>query len=336
MQFGGDFNSGELVFLKVNSEALSKNMLGDPTERKVGVYLPHGTNPEGLPLLVSLAGYTGSGLSQLNWKNFGENVPERLDRLMAKGDMPPAVIAFPDCYTRLGGNQYINSVAMGNWEEFLTVDLLDAIESRFGCGGAGRRGLFGKSSGGYGALIHAMRHPDVWSAIACHSGDMGFDIAYQRDFPATLRALAKYEMSYEGFVRALWSNHNPSHSDIHALMILAMGATYDPDPNAFCGIRLPVDLRTCEVDQARWAKWQAWDPLQMFDSHAEALRSLKALWVDCGDQDQFDFVYVARRLKQKLDTAQIPHHYEEFPDNHFGLDYRFDKSLPQLVRALQP
>ena len=187
MQFSGDFKSGEMIFLTVRSDALAGNMLGDPSERKVGVYIPYDADPEGLPLLVSLAGYTGSGLSQLNWKNFGENVPERLDRLIATGKMPPAVIAFPDCYTRLGGNQYINSVAMGNWEDFLITDMLSAIEGRFGCGGAGKRGLFGKSSGGYGALVHAMRHPDVWSAIACHSGDMGFAIAYQRDFPATLR-----------------------------------------------------------------------------------------------------------------------------------------------------
>ena len=335
MQFSGDFKSGEMIFFKVRSDALAGNMLGDPSERKVGVYIPYDADPEGLPLLVSLAGYTGSGLSQLNWKNFGENVPERLDRLIATGEMQPAVIAFPDCYTRLGGNQYINSAAMGNWEDFLVTDMLNAIEGWFGCGGAGKRGLFGKSSGGYGALVHAMRHPDVWSAIACHSGDMGFEIAYQRDFPATLRALAKHDMSAENFVKSVWANHSPSHTDIHALMILAMGASYDPDPSAFCGIRLPVDLHTCELDAARWANWQAWDPLHIFDSHAKALHSLKGLWIDCGDQDQFDFVYVARRLKQKLDKAQIVHHYEEFPDNHFGLDYRFDKSLPYLVRALQ-
>ena len=141
MQFSGDFKSGEMIFISVHSDALAGNMLGDPAERKVGVYIPYDADPEGLPLLVSLAGYTGSGLSQLNWKNFGENVPERLDRLIATGELAPAVIAFPDCYTRLGGNQYINSVAMGNWEDFLITDMLNAIENQFGCGGAGNAGF---------------------------------------------------------------------------------------------------------------------------------------------------------------------------------------------------
>jgi len=36
--------------------------------------------------------------------------------------------------------------------------MLPAIEQRFGCGGTGRRSVFGKSSGGYGAITHALRH----------------------------------------------------------------------------------------------------------------------------------------------------------------------------------
>jgi hypothetical protein len=66
--------------------------------------------------------------------------------------VPPVVVAFPDCFTRLGGDQYINSASTGAWEDFLLHEMLLAIEQRFGCGGTGRRGVFGKSSGGYGAI----------------------------------------------------------------------------------------------------------------------------------------------------------------------------------------
>ena len=65
--------------------------------------------------------------------------PERLDRLIGEERMPPVVVAFPDCFTRLGGNQYINSAAMGAWEDFLLYEMLPDIERRFGCGGSGRR-----------------------------------------------------------------------------------------------------------------------------------------------------------------------------------------------------
>ncbi|MBU1175004.1 MAG: esterase family protein [Alphaproteobacteria bacterium] len=327
---------GTLTTLDIASAALANNMLGDPTTRAVVVYVPHGHDGAGLPLLVDLVGYTGSGFSHVNWKNFGENVPQRLDRLIAGGDMPPAIVAFPDCFTRLGGNQYINSAAMGNWEDFLVDDMLPALESSFGCGGKGRRGVFGKSSGGYGAIVHAMRRADIWDAAACHSGDMGFELVYLNDMPATLRRLAKKDMSIERFLADLEADPKPDDKDIHALMALAMAATYDPDPGAIRGIRLPVDMHTCEVIDERWAKWLDWDPVLLAD-RAEVianLKSLKALWIECGTEDQYNLVYGARRLHAKLVAAGVAHRYEEFPDTHSSIDYRMDKTLPFLAKAL--
>jgi hypothetical protein len=89
----------------------------------------------------------GLGLSQTNWVGFRENLPERLDRLIGEERMPPVVVAFPDCFTRLGGNQYINSASMGAWEDFLLHEMLPSIEQRFGCGETERRGVFGHSGG---------------------------------------------------------------------------------------------------------------------------------------------------------------------------------------------
>ena len=166
------------------------NLLGDPTDRAVDVYVPAGQDGRGLPLLVDLVGFTAGGPAHTNWVGFRENVPERLDRLIGEGAMPPVVVAFPDCFTRLGGNQYVNSAAIGAWDDFLIAEMLPAVEGRFGCGGAGRRGVFGKSSGGYGAIVHALDHPDVWAAAACHSGDMAFELCYLPDMPDVLRALA--------------------------------------------------------------------------------------------------------------------------------------------------
>src|SRR5271166_2756440 len=105
--------TGSVNRITVESEFLKTNMLGDPSARVVDVYFPAGHDGQGLPLLVDLVGFTGSGLSHTNWIGFRENLPERLDRLIGKQRMPPVVVAFPDCFTRLGGNQYINSASMG-------------------------------------------------------------------------------------------------------------------------------------------------------------------------------------------------------------------------------
>jgi S-formylglutathione hydrolase FrmB len=325
---------GRVDSFTIDSQVLRGNLLGDPHERRVDLYIPHGHDGRGLPLLVDLVGFTAGGPAHTNWKNFGENVPERADRLIAEGRLPPVVIAFPDCFTRLGGNQYINSAAMGRWEDFLIDEMLPAVEARLGCGGPGRRGVFGKSSGGYGSIIHAMRRADTWSAAACHSGDMAFELAYLLEMPNVLRALARHEGSIERFITSLEEAKKIPDADLHILMWLAMAATYDPDPSQFLGIRLPVNPDTCELIEEHWANWLEWDPALLADRHADALKSLKALYIDCGDIDQFNLVYGARRLHRSLERLGVPHRYEEFPDNHSSVDYRMDESLPFLVRAL--
>lgn len=325
--------AGVLHRLVIGSKALETNLLGDPARRDVIVYVPSGHDGQGLPLLIDLVGFTAGGPAHVNWKNFGENVPERVDRLIAAGAMPPVAIAFPDCFTRLGGNQYINSAAMGQWATFLIGEMLPAVEGKFGCGGSGRRGVFGKSSGGYGAIVHAMLHADVWSAAACHSGDMAFELCYLPDMPGLLRAVAK-KGSIEAFITGLEAGLKVADKDIHTLMGLAMAATYDPDPQAFCGIRLPVDEHTCELVEERWANWMRWDPVVLADTHLEDLKRLKGLWIDCGNVDQYNLVYGARRLHRKLQRAGVAHVYEEFDDNHSSVDYRMDKSLPFLAQKL--
>lgn len=317
------------------SKILGKNRLGDPSTREIVVYVPHGESGANLPLLVDIVGFTSGGPAHVNWRNFGENLPERLDRLIFEGIVPPVVVAFPDCFTRLGGNQYIDSLAMGPWATWLTTEMLEDVESRFKCGGFGKRGLFGKSSGGYGAVVHAMKYPEIWSAAACHSGDMAFELCYLPEMPSGLRAISNAG-SIEAFVTNFEKGPKYSGGALHDLMTLAMAATYDPDPDpdTFCGIRLPVDLDTCELIEERWSAWLSWDPVQMVDHHAENLKSLKGLWIECGNVDQYNLVYGARRLHKKLTSANVAHIYREFPDNHSSIDYRLDESLPFLVHQL--
>ena len=326
--------SGAVHRITVTSKALQANLLGDPAERRVDVYVPAGLSAKSLPLLVDLVGFTSGGPAHTNWKNFSENVPERLDRLIASGAMAPCVVAFPDCFTKLGGNQYINSAAMGAWADFLRDEAVPAVEETFQCGGEGRRGVFGKSSGGYGAIVHALLYPDFWSAAACHSGDMGFELAYLPEFPRLLRALAKAGGSIEKWITNFHAAPKTRDGDIHDLMTLAMCASYDPDPAAPFGVRLPVDMHTCELIAERWQNWLKWDPLTLVETRFEGLKTLKALYIDCGDIDQYNLAYGARRLHRALRRLGVSHVYEEFPDNHSSVDYRMDVSLPILSRAL--
>ena len=331
---------GRLVSLEVSSKALAANLCGDPDSRTVAIYLPedYDRTKQQYPLLVGLAGFTGSGLMHVGWKAFQENIPQRVERLISEGKMGPAILAFPDCFTSLGGNQYINSTALGQWEDFLRDDLLPALAREFRIlPGASHRAVFGKSSGGYGALVQGMLHADTWAAVACHSGDMGFELCYRGDMPGLLRTLQASDNDIGAFVNNLHAGRKMTGGGMHQLMTLAMAASYDPDPSAPFGIRLPVSEDTCELLPERWENWQAWDPVRMIDRQEvqDNLRSLKGLFIDCGTKDQYNLVYGARQLVKKLQGYAIQHQYEEFPDNHSSVDYRMDVSLPWLYGVIK-
>jgi hypothetical protein len=163
---------------------------------------------------------------------------------------------------------------------------------------------------------------------------MAFEWCYLPEFPRLLRALAKHGNSIQKWIEDFYAKPKTKDSEVHDLMQLAMCATYDPDPNAYCGVRLPVTMDTCEIIPERWANFLKWDPCVMVEERGPGLKQLKALYIDCGDVDQYNLVYGARRLHRSLERLGVPHTYEEFPDDHTAVDYRMDRSLPILAKAL--
>lgn len=325
---------GELHRLWHKSVVLEGNSLGDPTERELHVWTPPNWSPsESLPLLVDLTGYWGCGLNHTNWRPAGENVPERLDRLASQG-MARAVVAFPDCFTKLYGNQYLNSAGSGRYADYICEEIAPTIEGKFGCGGKGRRGVFGKSSGGYGAAWHGLNRADFWSAISINSGDMGFDALYIPALFEDLELIRKFDYSIEKWVRHVESQPKLKDKEKMALMDFAQGAFYDPDTTQFRNMRLPLDPRTGEFIAERWNNWMKCDPVVMFDTLGENLRALKLIYMDCGNHDQFRIQYGMRRFAKKLTAAGIAYTYEEYEDDHTDVDYRMDIFLPLLAKAL--
>ena len=355
---------GRVVVLEHQSKILKGNPLGDPHVRAVHVWLPPQYDDQRFadtrfPVLYDMVGFMGAGPSHTNWKAFGENLPERAARLVHEKKMESVIIVMPDCFTALGGNQYVNSSAIGNYADYLTREIIPFVDAQFRTlASREHRGCFGKSSGGYGAIVHGMKYAKYWGAIADHSGDSYFDFVYRSDWPNTLNALAKYakpkrmagaidvparsKATGEGlddgriaaFLNALWKKKKLAGPDGHAVMNLCMAATYDPDPSAPNGFRVPFDLETGELIESRWKKWLAHDPINMVGPYADALRSLRGIYIDCGWADQFHIHYGARILSKRLAALKIAHVYEEFDDTHSDIDYRMDVSLPFLARAL--
>jgi enterochelin esterase-like enzyme len=313
------------------------NPLEDPSTRDVFVYLPPGYDDgRCFPVLFSLAAYTSSGPAQVGWRNHGENLPQRLDRLIAEGALSPVIVVMPDTFTALGGNQFVDSPALGDYASHLALELVPEIDRRFRTlARAGGRGLFGKSSGGFGALHLATTFPDVFGGVVCHAGDCGFDRVYLRDFVTCCDELARFDGDVEAFVADFWRARKPSGRAFHALMTLCLAASYSPSPGQPLNLELPFDLETARLDERVWARWLAFDPVRFDDQRLSALAGLRGLWIDAGRRDQYFIHYGTRELARRLADLGVPHQHEEFDGTHSGLDQRFDRSLPWLVDRLE-
>jgi hypothetical protein len=209
--------------------------------------------------------------------------------------MPPVVVALPDCFTRLGGNQYINSASMGAWEDFLLHEMVPAIEQRFGCGSTGPRRVWQE-------LRRVWRH-HARAAPLQHLVGRGLSfrryglrvVLSPRHAGGPTRTCQCRELD-----RALVAAARSSQEAFGRLrkgdQRAGDGGQYDSDPTQFLGIRLPVTFDTCEIIEERWANWLGQDPVVAVETQAGNLRRLKALYMDCGEKDQFNLLYGARRF----------------------------------------
>ena len=329
---------GRVVIETVESTVLVGNPLGDPPVRRVAVWLPPSYGQAATrryPVIYWLAGFTGTGEMMFQGGPWQPGLGQRLDSLVAEGKMGEAIVVAPDCFTRLGGSQYLDSPASGRYETHLVDELVPEIDRRFRTRPVREaRGIGGKSSGGFGALVLAMRHPTVFSAVACHSGDMYFELSVIPDIAKAVRTLRRHGgvkefMTY--FDRAVTKQPD----DVTTVMMLALGACYSPDADKPMGIALPFDIETGEIDVAVWRRWKAWDPVDMAVVCADALRGLKLLFVDAGTRDEWNLDLGARIFVRQLGAlGGITFEHQEFDAGHRNIAYRYDVSLPKMAAAL--
>lgn len=328
---------GRLQVETVVSGVLKGNPLADPVRREVPVYLPpsYGKVRRRFPVLYYLPGFTGGGRTAVNFSHWKENMAERLDRLVAEGKARECVLIVPDCFTAYGGSQYVNSAATGRYEDHVVSELVPYFEDKLGLArGADSRGVFGSSSGGFGALWLSSRHPEVFAHAACHCGDMLFESCYALDFPKVVNAIDRHGGTPVSLLKAFRASKAKHSFDHAAVNMLAMAACYSPNPKSPLGFDLPFDARTGELIPAVWRRWKAFDPVVFAPRRAAAFKRLKTLFIDAGTKDEFYLHQGARKLHAVLRKAGVPHLYEEHGLGHFDLAERFERSLSLLSRRL--
>jgi S-formylglutathione hydrolase FrmB len=327
-----------VVDLTFASAVLRGNPLGDPAERRIPIYLPpdYDSSSARYPVVYFLAGFSSRGTTLLNEAAWGETMPQRLDRLIHGGAIRPLIMVMPDCMTKLGGSQYINSEATGRYEDHLVRELIPFVDATYrALPRREQRVVMGKSSGGYGATILAMRHPDLFGIAVDHSGDKYFELCYKADIPKWVAGLAAYGNSAAEFLRSFpQPPQDRGRYWFDVVNMLAMASCYAPNPASPVGFDLPFDEYTGELRDDVWRRWLAHDPVELVAHHAEALRSLRLYFLDCGRFDEHHLQYGARIYTRRLTALGIPYAYEEFDGGHTNVAYRYDVSLRAVSLAL--
>src|SRR3954452_4758101 len=237
---GGRFE--EHVFA---SEALKGNPLGDPHERPLWVYLPPGyddASDRRYPSVYVIQGLTGQLGMWRNRSPWRLNYPELVEELA-----PECVVVWVDAWTALGGSQFVDSPATGNYHTYLCDDVVPWIDAHYRTLDAPEhRGITGKSSGGFGAFITPMLRPDLFGGLASHAGDSLYELCYIKEFGDSVRVLR----DYDGDVWKWWADFTSRVSftkaaDMSLVATLGCSACFSADEDGT--VRLPFDTTTGQL-----------------------------------------------------------------------------------------
>ena len=332
--------AGRIDELVIDSELLRDNPLGDPHQRPLWVYTPPGYDDEPdrrYPAVYVLQGYTGHVAMWRNRTPYRQPFPETADALFAAGDAPPCIVVYVDAWTAYGGSQFVDSPGTGRYHSYLCDEVVQFVDERYRTkAAAAHRGVSGKSSGGFGAMITPMLRPDLFGGLATHAGDSLYEYCYLGEFAKAARTLRDdYEGSYDKF----WADFGSrpaftKDSDGGLVMTYGCSAAFSADDDGT--VQLPFDVETGALVPDRWQRWLDWDPVRMVPQYADALRGLTAIYIDAGKRDDWYLDLGAAAFRSELAKIGVTDvFFELFDATHMGIDYRYPIGLRYLAERLQ-
>ena len=324
----------------ITSELLRGNPLADPNERPLLVYVPPGYDSDQdrrYPTVYVIQGYTGHVAMWRNRSPYRQPFTETADAVFARGDTPPAIVVYVDAWTSYGGSQFVDSPATGRYHSYLCEEVVSWVDEHYRTRpAAAYRAIMGKSSGGFGAMITPMLRPDLFGALASHSGDSLYEYSYLPEFAKSARHLR----GYDGDIWRWWDDFRSriaftKRADQMLLGMLGVAACFSASADGTA--ELPFDSRTGVIREDVWQRWLDWDPVRMAPKYTGALQSMRGIWIDAGSADEFYLDVGAEAFRAALAQAGVPDdviRFELFDGTHSGIDYRYPLALSWLCERI--
>jgi len=293
--------------IKVYSHALEGNLVNDPAEREVTVYLPPSysvDNQKHYPVLYMLHGFTDNDSKWFGWEEHWINLHQVIDSALADGLTKEMIVVMPNAYNLFKGSMYSSSVTIGDWETFITKELVDYIDTNYRTlSDKQSRGLAGHSMGGYGTIRLGMKYPDVYSAIYLMSACcMEGTVTSNPEVMKTNEAIISIDQ-LDGASFGVMAN-------------LASAAAWAPNPNN-PPFYFDLPYAQGKVRQDIAGKFAANRTLYTVDLYIPNLKKLKAIAMDAGLQDM-GISNSTKKLHELLNAYNIQHVYESYQGNHIN------------------
>ncbi|MCI5072495.1 alpha/beta hydrolase-fold protein [bacterium] len=326
-----------------DSKVLKQSLFKDPTQRPISVYLPPNYNEaakKAYPCFYILAPWSSTGSLLLHPKNvFTPSLPQLLDQAILDKSIKPCIVVFPNCESKLGHSQYINSPACGPYMDYLCEEIVPYIDQHYPTlKNPQQRSIMGFSSGGFGALVTGMLRPDVFLNIASSAADSFYEHLYLSMIPKAQAVLEKHG-SIDAFIKYYLSNPNPmsllSRNEGETLLLLNICACFIPNKNnpPLYG-DLFFDVHSGAIIEEAWQKLLAWDPIRMIDQYQDNIKQWQHVVLDAGKQDEYALHLGHRQMANKLKALNISMTHQEYPGRHSGHTYRYIERIKALQRVL--
>jgi S-formylglutathione hydrolase len=276
---------GVIERVVISAPSLAGNALGDSTSQKALVYLPPGYKEHPshrYPVLYLLHGFSLGAVLE----DWGEVTSGAMDHFVSMDASRAFIVVIPNGANKVFGSFYLNSPASGNWERYITEDVIHYVDENYRTIPNRRsRGIVGHSMGGFAALRFAMLHSDLFNTVYAMSPCC---LDFQDDFTSSNPEWLKVvKLKTVVDIREAAANKQFWTTAFAAFAIAA-----SPNPKISLSADLPYRMQdeTLVSNPDVIERWRAAMPLNLINGHEYQLKSLAGLAIDFGYEDDFTHI----------------------------------------------